>query len=67
MDWKKEKDLDTRHTGATIYRADGYKVWKGKYRVCYSIYSSDEWHLQRESDGKVLHSAKTAKACMESV
>ena len=63
--WEKKKDENYHHTAVTMYVTDGYKIWKGKYRVYSSIFSANEWHLQRTSDGMVLYSAKTAKECME--
>ena len=63
--WVKEKDTNLDHTAMTKYVTDGFVVWKGKYRVFSSIYSANEWHLQRLSDRMVVWSAKTAKECME--
>lgn len=63
--WEKQKDPNNDHTAMTMYTTDGYKIWKGKFHVYSVIYSANEWHLQRNSDGKVLYSARTAKECME--
>lgn len=65
MNWEKKPDTDRWHTAMTMYVADGYRIWKGKYRVRACIYTANEWHLQRVSDGRVLYSAKTAKECKE--
>lgn len=64
IDWVKEKETNHRHTAATRYVADGFVIWKGKRRVFSSIYSANEWHLIRVSDGRELHYGKTAKECM---
>lgn len=63
--WEKVRDNDLNHTAMTMYIADGYRIWKGKRRINNTIYSSDEWHLERISDRKVLWNAKTAKECKE--
>lgn len=62
-EWIKKADDNYRHTASTIYEKSGFVVWKGKYRVFSSIYSADEWHLERKSDHKIAYSAKTAKEC----
>ena len=62
-EWIKKVDEDYHHTASTMYEKEGFKVWKGKYRVFSCIYSADEWHLERKSDHKVAYSAKTAKEC----
>lgn len=61
--WKKVRDDNINHSATTMYVVDGYRIWKGRYRVYSAIYSSDEWHLERVSDRKILWSAKTAKEC----
>ena len=63
VDWKQVKDMSGRHTAETKYEADGFVIWKGRYNVFSSIYSSNEWHLVRIADNKVLHSGITAKEC----
>ncbi len=62
--WKKTEDTNYRHTAVTMYETDGFRVWKGKYRVFDTIYSANEWHLERLSDHRILHSGRTAKECM---
>lgn len=66
MKWSKSKDtrIGWQYTGATIYEADGFRIWKGKYRIVSVIYSADKWHLERMSDHKIVYSARTAKECM---
>ena len=65
MKWKQIKDNSIHHTAETMYITDGYKIWKGKYRIFSCIYSANEWHLERLSDHRILWSAKTAKECKE--
>ena len=66
VNWTKEKETRTgwEYTASTRYRTDGFLVWKGKYRVFSIIHSADEWHLERLSDHRILHSGRTAKECM---
>ncbi len=65
VEWKKIKDTNTKHTAATKYETDGFVIWKGRYRVFSSIYSANEWHLERLSDHRMMHSCRTAKECMD--
>lgn len=52
-----------RCTASTKYEADGFRIWKGKIWLGSCFWSADEWHLERMSDHKILHSARTAKEC----
>lgn len=63
--WKAERDERTgwQYTAATIYKTNGYRIWKGKYRVVSCLYSADKWHIEREADHKIIWSANTAKQC----
>lgn len=65
MNWTKRKDTNTNHTGGTLNECDGFRIWKGKYRVYSTIYSANEWHLERLSDRMIVYSANTAKECKE--
>lgn len=66
IDWtamKANPNTDSRSTANTIYKADGFKIWKGKRHISYGVfYTADEWHLVRASDGKNLADGKTAKS-----
>lgn len=62
-EWIKKADENHSRTASTMYEKEGFRVWKGKYRVFSCIYSADEWHLERKSDHKIAYSAKTAKEC----
>lgn len=62
-EWIKKADENHSHTASTMYEKEGFRVWKGKYRVFSCIYSANEWHLERKSDHKIAYSAKTAKEC----
>lgn len=62
--WNAVKDGNYNHTAVTMYEADGFRIWKGRRLIIGCIYSTNEWHLIRTSDGKELHYAKTAKECM---
>ena len=64
MKWTKTEDTNIHHTAMTIYETDGFRVWRGKYQVFDCLYSANEWHLERLSDHRILHSGKTAKECM---
>lgn len=64
VDWKKLEDKNYDHTAATKYESDDFVIWKGKYRVFSVIYSADQWHLERLSDHRIMHSCRTAKECM---
>lgn len=63
--WERKADTDSRHTAATMYEKDGFRVWKGKRKIYSVIYSADKWHLERITDHEVLYSAGTAKECRE--
>ena len=63
VNWQATKDEYWHHTASTMYEADGFRIWKGRICVRTCIYTSDEWHLERLSDHKILHSGKTAKEC----
>lgn len=63
INWTAKPETDYTHTASTKYEADNFVIWKGKKRVLSVIYSADEWHLIRKSDGQELHSGKTAKEC----
>ena len=65
VEWKQIKDDDRHHTAETMYVTDGYIIWKGKYRIYSTIYSSNAWHLERLSDHRIIWSALTAKECKE--
>lgn len=65
MVWEKVRDENYDHTAVTVYVTEGYRIWKGRYRVFSAIYSANEWHLERLSDHRIIWSEKTAKACME--
>ena len=65
--WEKIKDTDWHHTAETAYVTEGFRIWKGKYRVFSVIYSANEWHLERLSDHKILFGARTAKECKEAL
>lgn len=63
INWTAVADNSYDHTASTKYVADNFVIWKG--RRCYygALYTADEWHLDRKSDGKELHVGKTAKEC----
>lgn len=63
VNWKTVKETDYRHTATNRYESDEYYIFKGKYNVCYSLYTSDKWHLIRKSDNERIHSCSTAKEC----
>lgn len=62
---RKDERRGWQFTASTMYERDGFRIWKGKYKVISVIYSANEWHLERLADHKMIFSAKTAKACAE--
>lgn len=63
INWTAKPETDHTHTASTKYEAENFIIWKGKKRVFSVIYSANEWHLIRKSDGQELHFGKTAKEC----
>lgn len=63
--WEAVKDTDYRHTASTKYVSDNFVIWKGKKRVISCLYSANEWHLIRKSDGAELHSSIIAMECRD--